>query len=639
MNYALFLIILSLSFNSFGQSSKNWKNLKTKTFDERNVLCGEDLYKEGTNQSPLMSRVIGNVNQALGETSTMNFPALNWKKTYVQRDVLRGGVKIFSAMADLIRHAEKEVLIQTFIFNYRSDVAQKFLFPAILDLYKTHEMRIKSGKTKDPVVVRLIFDIIGGPKGLNLNELFINSRFEGEVGFSGLKRLQNLAKSRADFGEDADYEIAFPEKPILDPKVMRFEIKGHRHDLIGWGGEQGWGAGLTTVTHSKSLVVDRNKAVVTGANIIDYHMAPEMNTPLSKELMVDHGFIILGNGALMAADDFYNLWYKKKETHRKWSGFSTQYNGNVKADEYLQFNGQFLPGTTPPEKLIPFLSKYGQFEGNVLAGIAGRESSRGDSHQKSPQNAAFLSVLANAKSHVNITSPSLNSKDLMNGIVDAVIRGVDVNFLLSQHYQDYNFHLQEGGSNQMAVETIFKDIEKKKKSLPENLRNKVGSFNLKWFVTRGGNTSGRPENTPFKFQTRVTEKFWNHNHTKFLSADNQVLIVGSANFDQQSFYNSRELNFVLDSHNLAQYWCQKVFATDFQRGDFYGSKLSAGERCMSDSQCDENKGLFCNNNVRVHSWYKDWRCVHHPGRGLGGSYCENNLECKSNSCIKNKCAQ
>ena len=49
--------------------------------------------------------------------------------------------------------------------------------------------------------------------------------------------------------------------------------------------------------------------------------------------MVDHGFVVYGDPALGLADEFYNLWHKNKG---KVQGFSSQYNGNVEADQYLK---------------------------------------------------------------------------------------------------------------------------------------------------------------------------------------------------------------------------------------------------------------------------------------------------------------
>ena len=68
-------------------------------------------------------------------------------------------------------------------------------------------------------------------------------------------------------------------------------------------------------------------------------------------------------------------------------------------------------------------------------------------------------------------------------------------------------------------------------------------------------------------------KFYNHNHTKFLTADNQIAIVGSANWDEQSWYNSRELNLLIHGHKITNSLCQKVFKDDFVRAETIGKPV------------------------------------------------------------------
>ena len=109
-----------------------------------------------------------------------------------------------------------------------------------------------------------------------------------------------------------------------------------------------------------------------------------------------------------------------------------------------------------------------------------------------------------------------------------------------------------------------------------------------------------------------------------MSADNQVTIVGSANFDEQSFYNSRELNVIFDGHKLTKKWCQNVFKTDFLRAKPFGDKLWLGEKCFKNSDCKSGR---CWNRIG-----KSWKCVPKKYQGLSGSYCDENDQCSSRSC-------
>ena len=118
----------------------------------------------------------------------------------------------------------------------------------------------------------------------------------------------------------------------------------------------------------------------------------------------------------------------------------------------------------------------------------------------------------------------------MELIVETLGRGVDVNFLLSKNYQDYNKLYQQGGTNNDAVNWIRKKwlklVSKKTKTSvnliteiqkgmikqeadkPKGQRKRIGDFNLTWFVTRGGNISGEEKGKRYKYSTRFREKFW-----------------------------------------------------------------------------------------------------------------------------------
>ena len=596
--------------------AKSWQEIvRARVIKEKNhPLCEGDLYKVRKGTSPLMKKVISEVNKVKDKATVEE--KFIFTKGYADLNVYRGGDEIFGKMAKMIEKAQKEVLIQTFIFDINSPSAD-MVFDAIVKL----ERKRKRMKAKEPVVVRFLFDIMGSRKGFNIFELMTWGVFGG--------RKQSLRSNK-------HYQIEFPKK--LDPKYVRFEIKGHRHDS------------LIAVTHSKSIVVDRKEGMVMGANFIGYHHTSEEKTPMGTDLMVDHGFIVYGDPALGLASEFYNLWHKNKG---KLQGFSSQYNGNVDVDKYLKWDGKHFSPFKMNTGIQIFKGK--KTLGPLIVGNVGRYA-EGRRRRKeatvNPQNSAFKAVMKNAKSHVNIVSPSLNSYEFMELIVETLGRGVDVNFLLSKNYQDYNKYYQQGGTNSDAVSwirkkwmklvsnktktsvnlitEIQKEMLKNEAKKAKGQRKRIGDFNLTWFVTRGGNISGKEKGKRYKYSTRFREKFWNHNHTKFLSADNQVTIVGSANIDEQSWYNSRESNIIIDSYELTRSWCRKTFKIDFMKGRKWGRKFDASEACWFNSQCDTGR---CDNNL-----FKGFSltCIYKKRTGLSGAYCTRDKQCKSKDCNPRK---
>ena len=594
--------------------AKSFKGLvKQKLFSSQGrSLCDGDLYQAKGQVSNLMNSVAQDVKKVPNDRWTLS-KDMRWSNGYVSTKTYRGGDEIFSQMADLIRNAEHEVLVQTFIFDIFSKGA-KMLFKAISDL---EEKRKKMG-AKKPVVVRFIFDIIGSAKGANFFELMIGGR-------GGGRKAGSLSDGELKGRELGNYQLDFPRK--LDPKYVRLEFKGHRH------GE------MLAVSHSKTAIIDRKVSVVTGANIVGYHHAKEVGTGKNEELMVDHGFLVYGPIALSMADEFYNLWHKNAGTK---AGFSSQYNGNVDSDKAYPYDKKPFVNLKGFPKVYgvdttswvksPYMGVVGKQTG-AMHRLAGRLNSWVNKLKwrakvlamqgENPQNAAFLGVFKHAKSHININTPSLNSWGFMHGILEALSRGVDVNIVVSKNYQDYNGPIQEAGKNSQAVKSLLKERKKLIKQFGGD-ESKVGDLTVKWFVTRGGQISGHRKGARVEKRIVVNEKFWNHNHTKFLVADNQVVIVGSANLDEQSWYNSREVNVILDSHRAASKLCKRVFKNDFDRAMAYGSKKWPGEKCWTNKQCDTGR---CMNKVG-----RSWKCIFKDGTGLKGGYCEKNKQCKSNIC-------
>jgi len=532
-------------------------------------LCTKDFYKSGTGFNTLLAKIKRTLSSVPAKNLTTS-PNKQWSKGLVSKQVYRNGYEIYDLYAELIQMAEHEVLIEGMLFDINSPGARK-IKEAIAAL---HEKRKKMG-AKTPVTVRLVWDIIGSVKGLNLFEVMTKLKFHG-------RRAGSLFFGDAQ--KNGDYQIGFPLK--LDPKYVRLELKGHRH------------ANATAVNHGKAITVDRKISAVTGSNIVNYHFTDEEN-PGDRELMVDHAFLFYGDVGLALADEFYNLWNKNNGK----DGKSTQYNGNVKADEKYTFNGKtfgpvklsdapsIVPKKFPPNpnysathyKGNAPLEKYpagyqppkwlGWSKSPVSIAIVGRDSFGAKQKVKNSinaQNAAFVAALRHAKDHVNINSPNLNSYDLMDEIYYAVKRGIDVNFLLSKDYQNYNWWAQEAGANRTAVKYLLRDIECLKKE-----KSSIGNFNLRWFVTRGNALSGAKKGGKSfgKYDSRVKTKFYNHNHTKFLTADNQITIVGSANWDEQSWYNSRELNVLIDGNSITNHLCKAVFKDDYVRAENIGKPV------------------------------------------------------------------
>ena len=82
----------------------------------------------------------------------------------------------------------------------------------------------------------------------------------------------------------------------------------------------------------------------------------------------------------------------------------------------------------------------------------------GASHSSiyTPQNAAFLSAISNAKQSIFIQTPNMNAEPLLNPLLDAVRRGVVITCYLCLGYNDAGQLLPfQNGTNEMIANRLY----------------------------------------------------------------------------------------------------------------------------------------------------------------------------------------
>lgn len=602
-------------------------DLPIEAGDQRTVkvsvgeVCGK-----GKGDKELFNAVKENLMNTFSRIPKENKTLTNASNLYTSGEIsdaeFRNGNAIFALMKELIENAEREVLIQTCIFE-KSSPSWQLIREGIYALnarLKSEWIAANGGKApygdkvvchREPVHLRFIFDVIGRNEKINLYNLMDVFRFGGAPDENSMR--VNIE----------------PEK-FFRP-CFKMEIRTHSH------------VGLN-VTHSKTLVVDREVAVVTGANMVTYHHTDEINTG-KNELMVDHGFLLRRdddfkidrNIGLALADDFYTLWNKNQPQAFTRTFAHSDFLENDKNAEQLtklfdpkhgHYNEYFDNHSFSNLKNLAFntserisRAKNASFHKAEFL-IAGKESSvkKDALAELNLQDAAFDTLMKRAKVSINATSPSLNSLDFVNELADAAIGGVTVRFINSKNYQDYNGPFQELGTNEHAINYLYQRWEK-------NKTKDSGNLLVTYFVTRGGAISGKFKGEPFKRHTIVGEKFYNHNHTKYADFDNEVLLLGSANWDTQSYFNSRELSLAIFSPGAIKNICEKTFYEDYVRSQPVQVKRDNGEYCMLSKHCASNKCYL--NMVGTERLVK--RCVPN-GNGVAGEFCY-----KDNDCVSKKC--
>ncbi|KAI0872686.1 phospholipase D/nuclease [Hypoxylon argillaceum] len=150
-----------------------------------------------------------------------------------------------------------------------------------------------------------------------------------------------------------------------------------------------------------------------------------------------------------------------------------------------------------------------------------------------PQNAAWLSALRNAKRNVFIQTPTLNAEPLIPAIVQACERGVDVYCYVCLGYNDAGEMLpMQGGHNDKIAHQLYTTL------------SPAGRQHLRWYWYVA------------KDQTRPipAEKKKRSCHIKLMIVDEQVGIAGNGNQDTQSWFHSQEINVMIDSPQVCRAW-------------------------------------------------------------------------------------
>ncbi|KAL2128657.1 hypothetical protein VTI74DRAFT_8860 [Chaetomium olivicolor] len=150
-----------------------------------------------------------------------------------------------------------------------------------------------------------------------------------------------------------------------------------------------------------------------------------------------------------------------------------------------------------------------------------------------PQNAAWLSALRNAKQSVYIVSPTLNASPLIPAIIEACERGVDVHCWICLSYNDAGELLPgQGGHNEMTAHTLHTALSPAAKQ----------HLHWHWYVAKD-------QTRPISQSRRLRSS-----HIKLMVVDGRIGIQGNGNQDTQSWFHSQEVNLMVDSESICAEW-------------------------------------------------------------------------------------
>jgi phosphatidylserine/phosphatidylglycerophosphate/cardiolipin synthase-like enzyme len=403
--------------------------------------------------SPLFQSLVDRTKRAASEGTVPANQIFTQQGNHVARRVLIDGPEIFAAAARLIETAEREVLIQSFHWQDRCEAADR-----IVDGLKALQARRQAAGATTPVRVHLVVD---------------HNRLIGELRRNPSEAAKTIQRAN------------------LDPRYVKVEQAKHTHWLFG-------------ALHSKSFVIDGERAMVLSANVHDFQDA---NPTPWHEL----GFEVAGPVARSLRADFTQLW--KAETKQDLSP---------------------LPPLSSRRGDVPVLVTSRPWKGNLFSRST-----------KDPAAKGFLTAIGGAQSHIRIMTPHLNAKVIRSALVAAAKRGIRVELLISKGFGNGRVRIpSQGGTNEKNVKRLRKAL---RKDAAANAR-----VDIRWFSRDGKNA--------------IDGEGPGANHGKWLTVDDRIAIVGASNLDNQSLHFSREINLVVEHAQIVSGWDRQVFLPAFARG-------------------------------------------------------------------------
>ncbi|KIJ17625.1 hypothetical protein PAXINDRAFT_167631 [Paxillus involutus ATCC 200175] len=153
------------------------------------------------------------------------------------------------------------------------------------------------------------------------------------------------------------------------------------------------------------------------------------------------------------------------------------------------------------------------------------------------QDAAWLAGLKYAKKNVFIQSPTFNAVPVVEGVLNAVRRGIECTLYIDVGFNDGGEVLPgQGGINEEVSKRMFAQLNDQEK---QKLR-------FYWYT-------GKDQIKPINASAQKRNC-----HVKLMIIDDAVGIAGNGNQDTQSWYHSQEVNVMIDNPTVCKEWSETI---------------------------------------------------------------------------------
>jgi phosphatidylserine/phosphatidylglycerophosphate/cardiolipin synthase-like enzyme len=307
---------------------------------------------------------------------------------------------------------------------------------------------------------------------------------------------------------------------------------------------------VSAVLHDKIILVDSRYVLVTGAQ-------PQRNSDQATSSYTsgwhDTGYVFEGDAAQSALNAFEHTW-TGDAIHWDCRPESFSYDCDKRATDFPQPVRNWQPafGSQRPGG-IPLLA-VGRIKGGSF-----------DNYTDSPQDIAWLTAMDRATSNINIESPNINDDAFQEAVKRAVARGVTVRLLTSLGFNDPTEDFPSLGGDNMEVAGRIRQAIHAATPWYED------RFQLRWYSRDGAEP--------------ITGNGIYASHTKYMTVDNRLAIIGSGNQDTPSWNISHEFNYLIDDAPTTSQLENSVFIPDWNKAAGSYLELYEGNSGTQDVVC------------------------------------------------------
>ncbi len=436
-------------------------------------------------------------------------------------------IEIFFALRRLVAEARYEVGIRS------GNISSSDPLEQVVEGAKEIELRIRTELERGehphyPVLIRIIPDLLAPPYCVS----FLVTRKKKGKAMEILDRFKDV-----------------------DPRFIQVEVAIHFHR---WRGED----------HSKIVHVDGRYVHIGGANL------SKNNNFHHNER--DSGYLYFGEVAQRALAAFDHAWRdgtsylavrhigedgkRHVDKHKFRRGRIERRKAYNHHEEVTHPDWQEAGLPAPARLTVFFLDKHQQR--GVVPGLWSDSIAN-------PIAQGLLAAIETAETEVNMTSPNFNDEPIIDAVVYAIIRGVNVRILLPYRRNAFKVRLPfGGGTNETALERLRERVELARRKVASGRKDELSKL-----------IDARVEIERVKDATewgQLEVRWWEYNgkkiadgpgayHIKLMTVDQVLAFNGSTNWDGQSLNKARETSLIVINPRYARHINETVFLPEWEQ--------------------------------------------------------------------------